>query len=297
MGLQPIGRISPVAPSPSLVTSARALPNVEWRSGVAWLPACQPSYNYADCPDDDRLGPDGRVEADVPPFTIYTPLGCDLVMDPDDIDAAASELTDAHAAYGLARALWMGDGYHDTLTTTQGDAGVPVTLRNSAIGITATAVALDVAVASLIGEYELCTGGSGGAIVHVPSTLIPQALGSAGGGARIAWPEGNAYRGPCGITVSPGPGYPLGPTPHFGEGAGPDGAGNAFNESWIYITGPVEYAVAAATVLKPEEQRDRFTPRMNRYEVWAERRAIIRFDPCCVFAALVSNPAQLAVVS
>ena len=72
--------------------------------------------------------------------------------------------------------------------------------------------------------------------------------------------------------------------------------GNQNAQSWIYITGPVEYAVSDVIVL-PESERERMAFRQNTYEVWGERDAIVRFDPHCVFAVMVINPAPMPEVS
>ena len=58
-------------------------------------------------------------------------------------------------------------------------------------------------------------------MLHVPTVLIPSALGGGDGGARVAWPEGSIYRGPAGLVISPGPGYPHDSTAQGADGAGP----------------------------------------------------------------------------
>src|SRR5262245_17580766 len=135
-----IGRIDPVAPVPSLLTSARPLggpggtPYEVWRTGVSWAPfPCQPSYAWPRCvvkdggewptktPPVDNAGP-----TSVDTFMQYVPISCSPVFsdeEMDDIRDDARSLLDAQAAYRLARALWMGDGLPATNPT----------LRNTAV--------------------------------------------------------------------------------------------------------------------------------------------------------------------
>lgn len=296
-GEQPIRRIPVVAPVPSILTSARPLPDVEWRDGVAWSPAsCIPSSNFPWCPAEGQTkaasgGLSGAVGTKA--FMIYTPVECDWTTTDSEaaLQEAASQLTDAHTAWGISRALWLGDGLPDLDTQP--------TLRRNAVDVTVGGVMdLDDAVAALLSAYEQCTGGNGGAVLHVPSVLVPGALGGIAGGGRVAWPEGQFYRAAMGAVLSPGPGYPHGASADGVDGFGPktggaDAAttyqGNALDEVWVYVTGPVEFAVGPIDPMS-------LTPdatRTNRSEVIAERPAIVRFDPCCVFAALAVNTAGL----
>lgn len=328
--LQPVNRIDPVAPVPSLLTSARDRTNDDfggsspvpagaeaglpegalvpssaaWRTGMAWNPvACQKSYIERRCDAPTRQNPSeltAPVGTDA--FRIYTPLSCDWTLraQGEQLARDAQDLTEAHLAYGLARALWMGEGLPAHVTVNGDATQRPVTLRRAAVDVSIGGVSadLDDAVSALLSNYEQCTGGLGGATLHVPSVLMPGALGGIAGGGRIAWPEGNLYRGALGSIVSPGPGYP-----HGGHAQGPDafgpetGAGtevykgSALDEVWVYVSGTVEYAKSPIEVLPVDDVERRNWGRTNTYEVWAQREAIVRFDPCCVFAALVKNTA------
>lgn len=298
----PAPRISPVPPSPSLLSSARQLPgNLDWERGIEWATGCYDSFVKEFCPASPTLdvAADGTF-VHTHPFTIYTPIVCDVTtVEMGDVEARATEITDAHTAYHLARALWMGDG----LPPGDVDDEYP-TLRRSAVALNqADAVDLDDGVAALLAEYEQCSGGQGGALIHLPSLMVPFALGGGSGGARVCWPEGTFYRGPLGSVVVPGPGYPFGSSPDGPDGygpltgTGPDAyEGNAADEVWVYITGPVEYALTEVRAM-PESEQDRLVNFTNRYEVWGMREAIVRFDPCCAFAVLVNNPVPTSEVS
>lgn len=324
-GLQWVDRIAPVGPSPSLLTSARNRSSdnfgdpsrtvdlgegetrtVEsWTTGIAWTPtACAPASVWPRCPgpDDEKDDPADRSEVATDAFTIYTPMACEWVT-PESVilEAASTELTEAHTARAVARALALGDGLPDTINLTDGTPSRPPTLRRSATTIAGT-FDLDDAVAQLLAHYEDCTGGSGGAMLHLPSIVMIPALGGSTGGGWVARPEGNFYRGPLGSIVSPGPGYPLGASIAGAGGFGPKTSvdpaaeayhGNTSSQVWLYVTGPVEYALSDIVVLPETElqRRSRGEHRQNTYEVWAERKAIVRFDPCCVFGALTTVPA------
>lgn len=296
---QPVDGLAPVAPSPSLLTAARPLPFGfdQWRTGIAWRPrGCRPSFAWPYCPaaDDDKEDP-GTVTSPVQtdPFVIYTPLACEWATEERGaIDEDARNLTDVHSAYGLAQALWMGTGL-------PADSDQP-TLRRSATAVPQLGSNdLDDVVAELLLNYERCTGGSGGAVLHFPSYLMTGALGGIVGGGKVASKEGNTYVGPNGSVISPGPGYPHGASTAGAGGYGPltggaadadagtdteTYAGNLDTEAWIYVSGPVEYGLGDVVVLPDAAQQ---TPRTNLYEVWGERPAIVRFDPCCVFAGKV----------
>lgn len=302
-GKQPIERIRPVAPQVSILTSARALPAVDWSTGIAWSASgCTPSALWPRCPDSDDLktladGLGDLVATD--PFLVYTGIECEYVLTQggDRIQQAAEELTDVHTAWAVARALWLGEGLP---TVADDNYGLPPTLRRVATDISIGGVdgPLDDVVAALLRAYEACTGGSGGAVLHIPSILITAALGGGDGGARVAVQEGNIYRGPLGSVISPGPGYPHDSSTQGANGYGPLVSagppevyrGNGYDEAWVYVTGPIEYAVGPVTSVGTVEERH--APfRMNKYVEVAERQAIVRFDPCCVFAALATNTA------
>jgi hypothetical protein len=276
--------------------------------------ANQRSYNWRYCVDfvltGNSVAPYGAVppgtykvagdtEAIVhtAPFVIYTPYTCagQGPLDSQGIDDFLTDVETVHSAYGLAAALWMGDGY-DPADTTQ------PTLRRVAVNISAASpYEVDDGVTALLVHYEQATGGSGGAMIHMPVGLVPQAIGGVPGGARVAWPEGNVYRGAMGSVIVPGPGYPEGFSPTGPRGHGPlvsgvNYAGNEMGTSWMYVTGPVEYAMSPVRMF-PEAVNERIQYRQNLYAVFAERDAIVRFDTDCVFAVQVWNPAPLPEVS
>jgi hypothetical protein len=309
VGYEPVGRIRPVAPAPSLLTAARPLPgNPNWSTGIQYASMCQPSYGLQYCPPavDNVLAGTNTMYHSMP-FTIYTPISCDYpeVVDVADLEGYVNDLTEIHTAAALAAALWAGTSpFSDTLLVYDPTDTAQPTLRRYGQDVSSAAGALDLddGISTLLVHYSIATGGNGGAVVHLPQALIATALGGGPNAARTAWPEGNTYRAALGSVVSPGPGYPEGSSPPGPKGNGPkigageNYAGNNGAQSWIYVTGPVEYAVTPIVVL-PEAEQDRIPFRLNRYQMWGRREAIVRFDPCACFATLVVNPAPMPEVS
>lgn len=314
---QPVGPIPVQRPVPSILTTARdrtsdgfgtqvplpegvaeALPEgvnpgrQSWRSGIAWQQfVCQGSYPWPECPPDDqppREWSDLSGPVSSRPFWVYTPLECEWAGAQSVLPDAARALQEAHTAFGLARALWMGEGLPDAVSQP--------TLRTAATDTATAADDLDVVVAQLLGRYEQATQGLGGAVLHIPSILMTGALGGLPGGGKVATLEGERYRGPLGSLVSPGPGYPWGASVQGPDGFGPqvggtdeapEFAGNAADEVWVYVTGPVEYAAGPVEVEVPATAD---ALRQNTLMVMASRPLVFRFDPCPVFAALANNP-------
>lgn len=344
---QPIPEIAPEAPSPSLLTSARdrtAQWGDLWRSGIAWPSTCQRPLVFPRCAigvidtdGDISVGTIERETGDTPtvlsfsePFELYQPLSCNWVTDShaDRLAGLSESLADAHTSFALARALWHGDGLGlDTDQVTLQNCALP-TNPDTTTGIESGVSLFDsfretltLAFALLMHAYAQATGGLGGAMIHLPITLLPWAVAN-----NLIYREGALYRGPGGIIVVSDAGYPvngdfslqsvgvalggsgdpdvenldaldyikLGPvsgtdsngTPHY------TGADSTF--SYVYISGPVEYALGPITVLPEADAERRNFMRQNSYDVWGRRDAIFRFDCCSVFGIKVSDPVGVA---
>lgn len=279
---QPIPGIRPVAPEVSLLTSgATQLPaGTDWHSGVKWRGAsCSPGHPWPGiCPDADLVKAAAATIAPhaVRPFGFYVPYACDWVTDAEQagMDDDARAQLQAIQAWHISRELWAGDA--NNLEASADDTNE--TLMSSAVDLTvAAAVDATFAVAELLSEYAGCTH-AGGAVLHLPIVLIPH-LTRLGMLQRV----GDRLFGPLGVSVSPGPGYP-GPGPW-----GPNGELANAGTVWAYVSGPIQYDLAAPS-LDPDTMARRWDRRMNRYSMWAEQQAIVRFDPCCVFAINVDIP-------
>jgi hypothetical protein len=301
-GMQAVPPVRVVAPSPSLLTSASKIgwPYSSFGTGVEWMAdVCQPTHMEERCTDYDdenqRTGPVTRDRMAQEVFTAYTPIACDWVMREHAVkmDDSLRELAEARKAAVLARALWMGEGLADPLAMSDGTTAPAITLRNAAtdVSISGAAAPQDDVIAQLLLSYSHATDGLGGAVLHVPQSVIPSLLA-----ANLIKLEGERYITAMGAVVSPGPGYPEGDSDAGATGTGPATAPGAFlgndsDEAWFYVSGPVEYTFDDVDLMPESDAERRNFGRTNTYEVWAIYHGIVRVDPCTVFGALVAHPA------
>lgn len=280
-GFEPISGIAPVKPAAgSLLNVARTLQGT-WRSGVSWRRGVNcgvdgdgPGFRREFCGSTDLEDPLDLTIPEVFPYEIYVPYQCDWVPlgseQPyiDDAKASLDAVTDWH----VSRELWTGatEAENDSLQSVATDESAtdpvhPVT-----------------AVGTLLEAWSDCTQQSGdgkrGPIVHVPAAFLTSLIAN-----HVINQQGDVYYGPMGSLVSGGPGYPT------GTSARPTGVDAGEEDGWIYISGPVEYAVDVITVA-PDREAAHHDSRTNAYRFWAQRWAISRFDPCCVFAVKVYQP-------
>lgn len=300
---EPIDAIDAVAPSPSLTTSARPLPDgVNWRTGVSFRDNGARTRGgwplFPGNAHDDKLthDPIGPQLASFVPVMLYVPLECDETTARAEAEMVR-ELTDeieATTPFSLARALagsvgaeWELDpacGVAQNPTLSQpypGHAFGEESTGNDVVGVAGTHPIG--ALGELLAGYSRITG-KGGATVHVEVRLIPHLLSS---GAINQ--QGDVYRGPLGSVIVPHAEL-VGPA---ADDAGVPDAPAAGN-SWMYATGPVQYALAPAQVL-PEDGGDRWrrflgAGRTNVWQVIAERLAIFRFNPSVVVATEALAP-------
>lgn len=304
MSYEPVAPIPVVAPRPSLTTSARELPaGTNWRTGIAFRDTGQHVHgmwpyaagsSHAD-KTSDELGL-GIVE--VRPVTLYVPLDCDFVTlgDEDTWSAEARDALEAGSAFRLARQLaggvdgdeWFNDpdcdaGINPTLSQPYpgeafGDAPAGVTNANAVVGTAGWHPAA--AFGALLDAYSDATQ-VGGATIHVEARVLPHLLGNG-----VVVPKGDLYVGPLNSIVIPHVEL-VGPATNADGDPDAPAAGN----TWMYATGPVEYALGPVQLL-PEDRAQRFygAHRTNRWSVIAERQGITRFNPSVVFAAEALAP-------
>lgn len=303
MTYQPTDPIPTVAPRPSLLTSARPLPaGLNWRSGIQFrdtglhVHGAWPYQAGADH-DDKESGTSSGLAA-FRPVLLYVPLDCDFVTlgTEDNWTAEAEEALEAGSAFKLARTLAGGVATDEWANDPDCDAGINPTLSQpypgEAFGSAPAGVTDANAVVGTAGIHPLAALGEllaaysdathvGGATVHVEVRVLPHLLAT---GAVNA--QGDIYVGPLNSIVVPHVEL-VGPAT---DAAGAPDAPAAAN-SWMYASGPVEYALGAARLL-PEERSQRFygAGRTNQWSVIAERQAIVRFNPSTVFAAEALAP-------
>lgn len=301
MGLaQRVPGIVPRGPGASLLSAASRLPTgTDWSSGIGFRQThCFTASRWPQCPagDAEKDDPTGGGLTQFFPFTAYVPAQCDWFTQAENDDRAFGEFDpevqaelDAASAWSLSRELWTGE------TNAADDANVSPSLQATNPGgsdefdpthILNGGAALNPidAIGLLLAAYADGTK-VGGALLHVPLRLTTKLIADY---SIVA--NGQVLTVPALANVSPGPGYP-------GEGntgpktaAHPTGAAATSGQEWVFVTGPVETEMAPIT-LEPDARDSRFFDRRtNQYYVEAQRKMIYRFDPCAVWAALVTVP-------
>lgn len=266
---QPVTPITPARATPNLLTSTlRRGDWGDWSAGISFSSSCPQAATWPHCQDDteeEKAAAGERSPVTFLPVTVYVPMACEWVADPAGFDTEAQAAVDAGSSAPVAAALQSG-------VTDHGDTD-NASLVSSATAIAGGPVSPGVGIGRLLAEFGACTTGIGRPLVHAPLELGPYLVSR-----RLMWPDGEWYSAAGGARVVADAGYDatLAPT---GEDPAPDG------EAWIYISGPVEYDLGPTRALTAEDTR-----RRNIHDVIAEREAIYRFDPCCVFATLVTVP-------
>lgn len=288
--LQPVAPLPVTAPAVSLATTARRLPGAfEWRTGIAFRQGqCPTSGRWRYCPDglDEKTADAGHGSTGFVPFSIYATVRCDMTtpLSADEQHQLVQDQLDAVTPWHLARELWTGEfntSGQPNPTLQAPSPGATNEFDPSHV-ITSPDAAVD-ALGALYALYERTTKHGGGAVAHVPSELITHLFHQG-----LVKQQGDVFVAPN-FVVSPGPGYPGSGAYGPKTAAHPSGATADSSHVWIYMTGPVEFATGEVQVL-PEGSMAFAPRRTNRHELWAEAPAIVRFDPCSVFAALATIP-------
>lgn len=275
----------------ALLTSAMpgpALGGVDWGKGVIAWPESAPSYRIVqDCTDDIADYGDEAEFSPVGarPFVIQTVTHCPRTSIAE-MSARAERHIRAITSQALAYELWTGDATSlDPWTLPEGqvygglanqrpassgtadegpylnpylaDAGTTM-LSSTFADPTAAMGAVEAAVAERM---------AGGPIyLHVPTDFVM------GMGADLR-DEGDFLRTPTGSMVVADAGYP--------------GPGATGTDLVIYGTGPVQIWLGEPTVYDRDSWVVDF--RTNRVAVWAERPALMWFDPQTLVGCTVST--------
>lgn len=253
-----------------------AIPS-NWMSGVCWDPVgCEPSCVIPHSCDPLNVDNEGPIEypvdddglTDKPfndsvcatayPFDIAHGLRDDCKRDADALLARARAGLAANTGAKIANYLSV--SLTQTAEVLPGDECVPL---ETALGLLFNARAAT---------------GAGGGVIHIPDILagVAQKCGLIQrGGAR--------YTSVYGAPVIVGPGLlNLDPT---------TGLPPTDPVAWLYVTGPVDYAVSPIETLTNSVSWD--AARQNDIrKVLVERRAIVRHDPCNAFAVCVALPGK-----
>lgn len=268
------------SPNPigSLTASSKLLPeDADWQAlGIQHDPElCQQAWVWQKCsvvvPDGDPEEGDvvakplneGIEAVEFQPFLIEAnAASCEgLLGRLELLDPRARRTLQWNASRQLARAFShpFPDGY----------ANVNPNLTNTATDITdAGPSSLTNTIQDLLKRAIDC-GATGDLTIHAPAWTLPRFLEE-----YLIEQVGSTFKmGPHTVVLDYG--YP---------NIGPIGSADAeADEAWIYVTGPVEYALDRVFV--PEQAAQGIAIRLNDKDVLAMQLAIFRFDPCCVFAA------------
>lgn len=255
----------------SLVKSALRLPSdVDWshESGLEYLPeACGTAERFLYC---DNLLPE-KSDPVVPavqtfkPFVIYYPEGCGtLAIRPAGWEARSVNGLAAQESSALA--LELNSSYN----------GVNPDLLSTAVDVSpASPNEVPQTILGLIHAMVAC-GYSGDITFHAPAWALPSFLTN----TELTLTNGVYKLGHHTVV------FDAGYTNQAPTDADPLNTVASDADVWIYATTPVEYAFAEVRTYGVAESMKGDMARQNTVYVVAERPAIVRFDSCCVFAAL-----------
>lgn len=265
-----------------------------WRSGISWRSTQSlAAFGRALCGTGDMEAAPPLEHPAFYPYWLYVPYSCDWVL-PVGVDGItvggggrtvegetltvesykldATNSLESMTAWEVSRELWTGAIEDDNPS-----------LQNKAVDKSAAgAVHPTTALGILLENYSDCTQ-EGGAVIHAPLQAVVSLLHSG-----LIKQQGDVYYGPGGCVISPGPGYPA-----VATGTGPAGADAGAGNVWMYVTGPVEYALGDIVDI-PDDIEAFYNPTTNRYEITPQRAVIHRFDTHCVFAVktYIPSPTQ-----
>lgn len=268
-----LGRADPIVTGGlkgGLLSVARPIPgSVEWEQGVNFNSDCGTDVGYSVCFDpEDATDKNISTVGDgveFTPFMLYHGTECSTWLDTAELLALARSGFVRGESAAFARQL-------------QSDAagtGNP-SLNNVASVLPGTADVVNV-LSALISA--VCECGFGDVVFHTNIRALPFLKER----HLVHWEDGSAeFQG--GPTETPG--WYFGPYKFDFDCYGATGPGDVDEEEdgsnvWIYATGPIEIASSQELVAPGQP-----TVRTNVALQLVESLNILRFDPCCVKAAL-----------
>ena len=234
-----------------LLSVARPLPDgSDWKGGITFTPSCIDSIGTWACATAGEKEP--SVKGDpvrFDPFLIYSAAKCDGAPVIDDLRELVRGKLERESGSELARNLVIkNDDVEDGLGFT--DAATDITPG-------AGTTSLKNSLAGLLSH----SAGCGEIVLHAPRVALPYLLDI---GLEVR--DGRYWYGMVPVSVDDYP--PLG------------GVDTDPNEAWLYLSGPIEYEMAPIG----EAEFNHYTGRLNEALLVGERLAVLRFDPCCVYA-------------
>lgn len=259
-----LGRVAPIVTGGSkggLLSVARPLPSgTHWQQGINYNANCGAEVGYANCVDpgspvDKSIADVGEI-VEMLPFILHSGSQCSTWFDGQDLlDLARSGYVrgESEAFAMQLQADAAGNG-NPTLNSTATDItpATPADVTNTLSGL--TAAAMDCGMNDLV--------------FHMNRRIIPFLLER----HLIEWDAATGR-------------WMYGPYPFSFDGYGPIGPGGvsetSASESWMYVSGPIEIE-SGPELRAPGEP----VVRTNYALELIEHLAILRFDPCCVQAAI-----------
>lgn len=282
----------PAQPRPKGALLTTAMPGstpegVDWHQGIAQWPESAPSWRIAQACTDDTVGYGNEAEfgpVAARPFVIQTVTHCPRGPLATMVARAERNLR-AVTSTAMAHELWTGEASAlDPWTLPTGQVGLvnprpdagtadegpylnPHLTAGSGTLLTPT-VAPDLQEAIGLVEAEVADRVAGGPIfLHVPSTHLLSLL--------ALQHEGDLLRTPLGSYVVADTGYP------------PDVTDATDADLTVYGTGPVQYWLDEPVVTdRASWVVDNTT---NKVAVWAERAALLLFDPQTLVGCTVTG--------
>lgn len=258
----------------SLTAAARPLPdNIDWQAfGVDFTPEnCGFAWPWQQCTvatdEDPKPLNEGATPVTFKPFLAeYNAASC-----PGGIANNWAELAD-RAKRGLSVRTSRVLAQALSSSSPDGSANESPNLPTLATDITPLLGPgeLVCTLAGLLQDSVAC-GLNGEVFIHAPHWTLPTFLSD-----TLITQIGNVYKlGPHTVVFDQG----------YSNEAPTASPAAIAGQAWIYVTGPIEYAASSVQVL--DDTTRGVTVRENRANVIAAQQAIYRFDPCCVYAALV----------
>lgn len=255
----------------SLTAAARRLPeDADWMAyGVSHVPEnCGSEWVWQACTVGDKPLNEGVAAVTFHPFLIeFNAASCE-----GGIPSRELSQLEKRATRGLALRLTRGIAHAISSSEPDGSPNESPNLPELAIDATPGGGPGNLAcsIAGLLEDAEAC-GLTGEAFIHAPGWMLPHFLA-----AQLITQVGNVYKmGPHTVVLDQG----------YSNEAPTGGAAAAPGQAWIYVTGPIEYATGPVRPLG--DTTGYLQTRLNAANAIAAANAIYRFDPCCVYAALV----------
>lgn len=264
-----LGRLGPMNRGKlrgGILSAARPLPADynTWKQGVNFNTACiqqsdENNRTQRECVENDDA-PDKLIDtvggvAEFDPFLVYAGVECSTWLERGDLEKLTQIGFDARLSQAVALEL-------QTSTTSERLNDATVIMGDSIADVTNT-------LSGLIGTMA-CTCYQNDILIHAPVRALPFFIEH----RLVQWDNARGlwHMGPIDFSFD-----------CYSEvGPGDDDGEDDGSTVWLYATGPVEYAIGpAVTVGRP----DGLVIGTNEELSLIEHLAIVRFDPCCTYAA------------